>query len=168
MVSYHGYWQYENIIQAEPIPKKSECRIKTSTISGYLETQPNYKLFQWMVRLADMEKKMGDEQFDSTLFLVNDENLLKQFGSENFFINMDKHTAIHILGAHLLTRQIHKKTLASQRLTKIYTKNLKTELIFLNNYGEITINNKANLIDADIDRSNGVIHLIDQLLIPVF
>lgn len=168
MVSYHGYWQYHNIIQAEPIQHKEVCRISPNTISGYINSHQGYKLFGWMIKLAEMELKMGNEQFDQTLFLVNDENLRQQFGNDEFFINMDKHKAIHILGAHLLNKKIHKRTLESQRLTKLFTKNQQTELMFLNNYGDITINNIARLIEADIKLQNGVIHIIDRLLLPVF
>lgn len=167
MVSYHGYWQYENIIQAEPIKQKAVCHISSNTISGYIHTHPGYQLFGWMIKLAEMELKMGNEQFDQTLFLVNDENLRKQFGNDEFFINMDKHQAIHILGAHLLNKKIHKKTLESQRLTKLFTKNQQVELMFLNNYGDITINNIAHLVEADIRLQNGVIHIIDRLLCGV-
>ena len=98
MVSYHGYWQYQDIIQANPIPKE-KCIINSNSIAGFL-ANPNYTLFRWMMKLADMELKMGNEQFQSTLFLVNDENLRKQFGSDEFFLKMDKHKAVHILGAH--------------------------------------------------------------------
>jgi uncharacterized surface protein with fasciclin (FAS1) repeats len=167
MVSYHGYWTYQNIIQAEAKQPKETCRINVNTISGYIASKPNYTLFQYMIKLADMELKMGNEQFDATLLLVSDENLRKQF-SDDFFINMDKHKAIHILNAHLLNHRIHKKTLMSQRLSKIYTKNLKTEIYFLNNQGKITINNMATLLQEDIDLQNGVIHIIDRLVGPVF
>ena len=168
MVSYSGYWQYQNIIQADPIPKKEKCYIPDNSISGYLHGHPDFRLFLWMIKLAEMELKMGNEQFDSTLFVVRDKDLLQQFGGEQYFINMDKHTAIHTLNAHLLNRKIHKKTLQSQRLTKIFTKNQSTELYFLNNYGEITINNMAKLVDEDIQVGNGVIHIIDKLLSPIF
>ena len=169
MVSYHGYWQYQHNIQADNVPKKDVCRIPINTISGYIHSNPDYQLFGWIIKLAEMELKMGDEQFDQTLFLVNDKNLRAQFGNDDsFFINMDKHQAIHILGAHLLNKKIHKKTLESQRLTKLFTKNQKTELMFLNNYGDITINNMARLIESDIKLQNGVIHIIDRLLLPVF
>ena len=170
MVSYHGYWQYQDIIQANPVPKKDVCRIPLNTISGFIHSRSGeYQLFGWMIKLVDMELKMGHEQFDQTLFLVNDANLRAQFGNDDsFFINMDKHQAIHIVGAHLLNKKIHKKTLESQRLTKLFTKNQQTELMFLNNYGDITINNMARLVEADIKLQNGVIHIIDRLLLPVF
>lgn len=170
MVSYHGYWQYQNIIQADSVPKKDICRIPLNTISGFIHSQSNkYQLFGWIIKLAEMELKMGNEQFDHTLFLVNDENLRAQFGNDDsFFINMDKHQAIHILYAHLLNKKIHKKTLESQRLTKLFTKNQQTELMFLNNYGDITINNMSRLVEPDIKLQNGVIHIIDRLLLPVF
>ena len=170
MVSYHGYWQYQNIIQADPVPKKDVCRIPLNTISGFIHSRSGeYQLFGWMIKLADMELKMGHEQFDQTLFLVNDANLRAQFGNDDsFFINMDKHQAVLIVGAHLLNKKIHKKTLESQRLTKLFTKIQQTELMLLNNYGDITINNTARLVVADIKLQNGVIHIIDRLLLPVF
>jgi uncharacterized surface protein with fasciclin (FAS1) repeats len=58
--------------------------------------------------------------------------------------------------------------LESQRLTKIFTKNQSTELYFLNNYGEITINNMAKMIQEDIKVGNGVIHIIDKIISPIF
>ena len=81
---------------------------------------------------------------------------------------MDKNQAYNILYAHLLNKKIHKKTLMSQRLTKIYTKNEKTQIIFLNNYGDITLNNMSKLIKEDIRLQNGVIHVVDHLILPVF
>ena len=89
MVSYSGYWQYQNLIQADPIPQKEKCYISENSISGYLQRHPDFKLFQWMIKLADMELKMGNEQFDSTLFVVPDQYLVRQFGSEQYFIDMD-------------------------------------------------------------------------------
>jgi uncharacterized surface protein with fasciclin (FAS1) repeats len=168
MVSYSGYWQYQNIIQAEPIQKKEKCYVPDNSITGYLHGHPDFRIFSWMIKLADMELKMGNEQFDSTLFAVRDADLLRQFGGEGFFTGMDKQKAIHILNAHLLNRKIHKKTLESQRLTKIFTKNQSTELYFLNNYGEITINNMAKMIQEDIKVGNGVIHIIDKIISPIF
>ena len=168
MVSYSGYWTYQNIIQAESVPNKESCKIKSDTISGYLKEHPGYQLFSWMIKKADMELKMGNEQFDATLFVVNDENLRKQFGSDDFFLCMDKNKAYNILYAHLLNRKISKQTLMSQRLTKIYTKNEKTEIMFLNNYGDITLNNMSNLVKENIKLQNGIIHEIDRLLLPVF
>ena len=56
----------------------------------------------------------------------------------------------------------------SQRLTKIYTKNEKTEIMFLNNYGDVILNNMSNLVKENINLQNGIIHEIDRLLLPVF
>jgi uncharacterized surface protein with fasciclin (FAS1) repeats len=168
MVSYSGYWTYQNIIQAEPVPNKEVCQIKSNTISGYLKQHPDYQLFSWMIKKADMDLKMGNEQFDATLFVVNDDNLRQQFGSDDFFLRMDKNKAYNILYAHLLNRKISKHTLMSQRLTKIYTKNEKTEIMFLNNYGDVTLNNMSRLVKENIKLQNGIIHEIDRLLLPVF
>ena len=44
MVSYHGYWTYQNIIQAEAKQPKETCRINVNTISGYIASKPNYTL----------------------------------------------------------------------------------------------------------------------------
>lgn len=173
MVSYYGSsFTYKHLVQADPIQKPEICYAKRDTISGYIVAHPDFKLFGWMIKKADMELKMGNEQFDATLFAVSDQDLYRQFGSkenaENFFIKMDKHYAYNILYAHLLNHKIHKKTLMNQRLTKLFTKNEKTEIYFLNNYGDITINNMAHLIKEDIVLSNGIIHFIDALLGPVF
>lgn len=167
MVSMHGYFQYQHIIQADPIPKKEKCIIKDNTIAGFIHKN-NYKLFGWMIKLAEMELKMGNEQFDSTLFLVSDEDLRKQFGQDDkFFIQMDKNKAIKILNAHLLVRKIHPNTLMSQRLTKLFTKNESTQIMCLHNKGSLTFNNMANLLSS-VEVENGVIHIIDRLLLPVF
>ena len=172
MVSYSGYWQYQNIIQAEAVPKKEVCYARRDTISGYLADHPEFQLFHWIIKKADMDRKMADEQFNATLFAVTDTNLYQQFGSkeaaESYFVKLDKNQAYNILYAHLLERKIHKKTLMGQRLTKLFTKNEKTELYFLNNYGDITINNLAHLVQSDLEFSNGIIHIVDRLLIPVF
>jgi len=167
MVSMHGYFQYQHIIQADPIPQEEKCIIHENSITGFIHKN-NYKLFGWMIKLAEMELKMGNEQFDSTLFLVNDENLRKQFGQDDqFFLSMDKHKAVHIINAHLLNRKIYPKTLMSQRLTKLFTKNESTQIMCLHNKGSLTFNNMANLLSS-VEVGNGVIHLIDRLLLPVF
>jgi uncharacterized surface protein with fasciclin (FAS1) repeats len=164
MVSYSNYWQYQNIVQAEP-ERKVICVRDSKSIMGILESSKNnFSFFIWMIKKAEMDDKMYHELFDSTLLLVSDENLRNQVG-EDFFTSMDKNTALNILNIHLLNRKIHKQTLESQRLTKIYTKNKKTEIIFLNNYGNITINNTSKLIAENIHASNGLIHIIDKLLI---
>lgn len=167
MVSYHGYFQYQNIIQAEPIEKKEKCYIKKDTISGYLQNHPEFKLFNWIIKKADMELKMGNEMFNSTIFIVDDNNLLKQFGSEDFFTSLDKNQAFNILNSHIINRKIHKETLYNQKLSKIFTKNEKTQFYFLNNNGLISINNSSK-IKEDLILSNGIIYIIDKLILPIF
>jgi len=171
MVSYSNYWAFQNILQAEKDEKKDTFKIRPDTIAGFLH-QPNFEYFDWIVKKADMELKMAHEQFDSTLFVVDNNYLIKQFNNkerlEHFLKNLDKNNAVNLLNAHILNRQIYKKTLLSQRLTKVYTKNNKTELMFLNNNGHMTINNKSNLLKEDIQLSNGLIHIVDQLFFPIF
>jgi len=166
MVSYSGYWQYQDIIQAER-PAKKVCIYNQNTIMGYISSNPDYTLFTWMIKKAEMDLKMYHELFDSTLFIVNDANLRKQVG-EDAFVTMDKNTAINLLNAHLLDKKIHKKTLMSQRLTRIFTKNQKTEIMFLNNNGNVTLNNMSKLIKEDIIVSNGVMHEVEYLILPFF
>ena len=166
MVSYSNYWSFQNIVQAEKDEKKEVCRIDENSVSGFLH-KDQFKYFEWIVKKADMLLKLAHETFESTLFVVDDEHLIKQFDTqenlEDFLRSLDKNDVVNLLNSQMLNRRIHHQTLLSQRLTKVYSKNRKTELMFLNNNGHITINNKSNLLQSDIKLSNGLIHIVDHL-----
>ena len=70
--------------------------------------------------------------------------------------------------ADVLFHHLVDKTLASTAIPEIeiFTSILGDDILLTNEGGTIQINETATIIIADIEASNGVIHVIDQVVIP--
>jgi hypothetical protein len=168
MVSYQGYWQYRDLLQTYDLPDKqktllSEPCYPKDTVMGFL-TQPDYTIFKYIAQVAQLDVRMAQELFTSTLFVCDDKTLLDQYG-ESFFMNLDRNSCLAILNYSIIPRILTMKTLKSLVMAKLDTKNAKSEINFYNNKGTMTLNGYINML-GEVGCSNGVVQKINGLLIP--
>jgi uncharacterized surface protein with fasciclin (FAS1) repeats len=168
MTSSHGYWTYQDLIQTydlsdiRRVPPKNPT-YSSDTIMGYVN-HDEFKIFKFLVKTAQMDEKMDQYSFNSTLFICKDEDLLKNY-PEEFFMKLDRNSARTLLNYHILVRQIDLKSLLGSRASKIDTKNPRSEIEVSCKNGTVLLNNQAYVI-KEVSRSNGIIFIIDNLLIP--
>jgi hypothetical protein len=104
----------------------------------------------------------------STLFIADDETLKRQLGEE-FFMKLDRNSALKLLNLHILPRVVGKKTMLGRRVAVLDTKNSSSQISMMNNKGQISLislNKKFNIISEEIRKNNGIIYVLDGFFIP--
>jgi uncharacterized surface protein with fasciclin (FAS1) repeats len=169
MVSYYGNWTYNDLIQTYDLPEKRSIlnkspKYQSDSIMGFLTKDSRYSIFVYMIKLAQLDLRMDQEQFKSTLFVCDDYTLLQTY-PEEFFMNLDRNTALTIINFNIIPRLVTHNSLNSITLAKLDTKNPRSEIILFKKNGQIILNGQAKLIE-EYQQSNGVIQVIDGLLLP--
>ena len=85
---------------------------------------------------------------------------------ESVFVNMDLVTARNIIQASTLENRITSEILKDSKCSFFTTMNKYNRLSVKNNNINIILNNNINVIQTDIICTNGIIHIIDSLIIP--
>jgi uncharacterized surface protein with fasciclin (FAS1) repeats len=169
MVSYHGYWNYQDLVQSYDLndtrrfPEKE--KYDKNSVYGIIRDQPNYKIFTHLLRVSTLDKKADNPQFDATIFICNDDLLTKYYGDE-FFMNMDRNKALNLLNFHTLNRKIGKKTLLNQNGSSLQTKREESQIMIDVLDKQLIINRQAKVVGDEMKATNGLIYIIDNLLIP--
>ena len=173
MTASHGYWTYYDIIQGYELTDKrimpnKEPSYYSFSIAGFLNTNPNFKYFMYLLKTAQTDKLANEQEYNTTLFICDDDTIRKMYGEE-FIMNLDRNTARKLLNLHSLPKIIHKKTLLGRRVAVLDTKDFESELTITNNKGDITLmsgNTRRKIISEEIEMANGLIYVLDGLLIP--
>lgn len=169
MVSYSGYWTYKDLIQTYELPDKkptllNEPSYPEDSVMGFL-SQPEYSIFKYLTQVAQMDIRMSQSLFTSTVFVCDDENLKEQYG-EDFFMKLDRNAALSIINYSIIPRIMTLKTLESVRMAKLDTRNPKNQINFLNKDGTLVLDGHIVML-GQVGRSNGIIQKVSGLLIPV-
>lgn len=135
-----------------------------NTLTGIINNNPDFSKFKYILNLANLEGIYSDSQANVTLFVPSD-NALKNIDN-NVFINMDISTARHIVKSSTLRRRIPASVLMASPASWLITKDPPNRLFVTNMNNIISINNNINIIHSNIFASNGIIHVIDNLIWP--
>ena len=135
------------------------------TISGVINTHPDFKRFKYILKLSGLEGIYGDIQTNRTIFVGSDMFLNKKI-SENIYTNMDRATARNIIIGGSLNRRIPSSILNDSPASYFNTIDPNNRILITNNLDNIKLNSNINVIHKDIICANGIIHVIDNLLIP--
>jgi uncharacterized surface protein with fasciclin (FAS1) repeats len=176
MTASHGYFAYKDLVQTY---SKDDLRYIPSTpyiynkdsVAGLLQ-QPDFSIFAYLFRTAKMDVIADQEQFRSTLFVCPDAILRRQFGGDDFFMNLDRNSIVKLLNLHILPRSFNEVSLRSRQLSILNTREPSAKLTLINNGKETPLeidaarNKGCRVISAEIQRSNGMVYVIDQLLLP--
>lgn len=176
MTASHGYFEYKDLVQTYSkgdlryIPSAPYIYDKDS-VAGLLQ-QPDFSIFAYLFRTAKMDVIADQEQFRSTLFVCPDAILRKQFGGDDFFMNLDRNSIIKLLNLHILPRSFNEASLRSRRLSILTTRDPIAKLTLINNGAEMPLqidaarNKGCRIISREISQNNGMVYVIDQLLLP--
>jgi uncharacterized surface protein with fasciclin (FAS1) repeats len=169
MVSIGPNSQSFNMSHMWHIPDLRRCKTQENeplpnSLWSVIQSNPDFSKFKYMVELAKFESIFNDLQANFTLFIPSDQALIGI--NENIFINMDDSTARHIIKTSTLERKIPSEILEASPASYFITRSAPNKL-FITNISNITyINNCINIIYKDWECSNGIIHVIDKLILP--
>lgn len=176
MTSSHGYFAYRDLVQTyskqdlryTPAP---EYIYNKNSISGFLQ-QKDFSIFAYLFRAAKMDVLADQEQFKSTLFVCPDEILRKQFGGDDFFMNLDRGSIVKLINMHTLTSPFNEMSLRTRKLAILNTRDPISKLTLINNGPNQLLeidaarNKGCRIISPEMKCNNGVVYVIDQLLLP--
>lgn len=181
MTSASGYYPYLDLVQTYSVDDlryipSPHHTYQPNTISGFLQQSNDFRIFFYLLKIAKLDGIANQSQFNSTLFVCPDKILKQQFGGDDFFMNLDRDSALKLITFHILPYKVNAETLRKQTLSILKTKNQSSLLTLINNgnHFPICINgpshptspNKAHIISDEIMLGNGMIYVIDSCLLP--
>jgi uncharacterized surface protein with fasciclin (FAS1) repeats len=143
------------------LPEEKQC---PTSISGIIEQNSNFSKFKYILELSGLKGIYNASQADFTLLVPSDKSLSNI--PEGIFLNMDNATARHIVQSSTLRRRIPIELLEDSPAAYFQTKVPHNPLFITNMNGITYINNSIRIIQSNIEGSNGIIHVIDNLIIP--
>ena len=173
MTSCQGTNTYKDLIQAYDLADLKRCPPKSpsydqQSVMGFLSSNKNFKIFSYLLKIANADIIANQREFMSTLFVADDETLTKQLG-ESFFMNLDRNSALKLVNLHILPRVVTKNTMMGRRVAVLDTKNPQSQISMMNNRGNISLislNKKFNIISDEIRKNNGIVYVLDGLFVP--
>lgn len=134
-----------------------------NSIMNHIDTHPQLTKFRKVVNRAGMNAQLSQNEANFTLFTPLDQ-YLKQ--PDSYFDNMDDGLARQILSASLMDRKIDGYLLQSSPVSYFTTKNPHMRMYITNISDQTRLNQSANVVKFDIPADNGIIHFIDNLIVP--
>jgi len=135
-----------------------------NSISDIINNSHQFSRFSYILKLSKLEYTYGQQEANFTLFIPTDKSI--QHIPEAVFTNMDIATARNIVKASTVNRKISIDVLRDSPASYILTENLPNRLLVTNINGETYINNNNRLVGFQAHATNGIIHVVDSLLIP--
>ena len=140
----------------------------TNNYKDLIQAYDLVDLKRYPCKVANTDIIANQKEFMSTLFVADDDTLKKQLGEE-FFMKLDRNSAIKLVNLHILPRIVGKNTLLGRRVAVLDTKNPSSKISMMNNNGNISLislNKKFNIISEEIRRNNGNLYVLDGFFIP--
>ena len=150
-------------LQGPCLPK---LKVAEDSIMGIIQRNPDFSEFHKVVKLARMEGRLGDPQFNSTIFIPSDKYLRHLYG-QCFLDNMDDGTASQVVKFSTLDKVLDRALLQSSPSSWFITQNKISRLYVSNMNGHTVLNQCVNVVHFDMQASNGLIHVVDDFLAPV-
>lgn len=155
----HMYTFTNDWVQTKPL---SVCA-KPGSILDFVLNNPNLSRFYEILNKSNMSFEFNDNPMKMTLFVVPDEFMPT---NPAFYQNMDRGTARRIISMMTMNKQISGTLLVSCPSAYYSTLNKDQRIYIINTKEQTIINNVANIITYDIVCQNGVIHVLNRLLLP--
>jgi len=144
--------------------KKPHLCVHQNTIYNYIRDNPNFSRFKKIIERARNMGQLNEVQADVTIMIPEDKYL--EHLPQEFFDKMDDGLARHILWASCINRKIDKKLITSSPVAYYYTQNPEMRMYVTNINGRTQINNCMNIVKYDINLDNGIIHIVNGLIVP--
>jgi len=144
-----------------PLPQEIDYE---NSLSYIISNHPNLKKFRYILRKSGLNGKYNDAKANLTLFVPED----AAFGdlNDSFLVNLDLLTCRNIVKTLTLNNKLTSDILSDNPCSYFITQNSPNKLFISNVNGETYLNRDIRIIEKDIMARNGIIHIIDGLLIP--
>lgn len=144
--------------------KNSSREIDENSIFGYIDRTPEFSKFKAIIKRAKLVGQLQDIQANCTILVPRDEDLSNI--PKEYLNNMDVGLARHIVTASIINNKIDRYLITSSPVTYLYTRNPDMRM-YVENIGMYTrINNCAVVREYDLKCTNGIIHVVSNLIVP--
>jgi transforming growth factor-beta-induced protein len=159
-----------HVIDKVIVPRKLDLPIANPTILEIASSLDDFSTLVAAVKFVGLEDALANKD-QLTAFAPTNEafgRLLEQLGltAEELFVEENKPLIKSILLYHLASHPYYASTV----VTKEKIKTLAREKAYIKTDNGVQIGNDmngyANIIATDIDASNGVIHVLDEVIVP--
>ena len=144
-----------------PLPELTYCK---GSITYIINERPDFSKFKYILNLAKLDGIYNDMQANFTVFVPSDKAL--SHINNNVFVNMNVLTARAIVKSSTLNRKITSAILSDSPSSWFHTLDPRNRLLVTSMNDRTFLNNTINVIHKDMQSSNGIIHVIDELLWP--
>ena len=155
--------------------KNNNLTFTEGSIIDRISKEPKFSKFFYMIKLGALAGMLDSYTNTYTLF-VPDDNAFPF--SDDVLINMDKYTAKETVLYHMLPAKVPLSLLLSSNgmyletkinnsiNSKIFSKRLLLQEGPFITKSRVILNNASYIIYPDIPNNNGIIHVINKILIP--
>lgn len=160
--NYTHMWSFPDLRGPE---EKHVLATRPDSMFNFLYKNPEFSKFTKIIQKALMAGQYDNYDANFTLFAPKDESLKSV--PQEFFDNMDTGLAKQIVDASTLPRKIDKKALISSPVSYIVTRDSTYRMYVTNISGKTRINNLAEVVEYDNMLNGGIIHVVDNLIMPM-
>jgi uncharacterized surface protein with fasciclin (FAS1) repeats len=143
--------------------QRAKAPIEPNSLMGVINNTSKFSFFKYIIEKAMMCDILSSSQADFTIFVPDNSAFL-----EKDIEDMDVSLARHIVRASTLDRKISSELLEDSVVSYFTTKDPSNRLLIRNFNGDTFLNDYAKIIYKDIITSNGIIHVVDTLIIPEY
>lgn len=145
--------------------KPPEYTANENTVAWYLLNNKEVSLFAHIVKRSGMMNLFSGSLNNSTLFIPTD-SYIKNPKVLNFIKNIDVGDARQIVNASTMNNILNSDIMRSVPNAYYTTRNPHMRAYIFNVSGDTYINDTIKIVQSDICLKNGMIHILDNLIIP--
>jgi uncharacterized surface protein with fasciclin (FAS1) repeats len=149
----------------EAAPSLEEQQVEaTPSIAEIAASSDDFEILTAALATAELDTVLSNEDISVTVFAPTDDAFaaLPAGALDALLLPENRDQLIQLLSYHVVEGEVRSKDLTSGEVGTLAGSPLT---IMVGN--EIVTINQANVITADIEASNGVIHVIDSVLLPM-
>ncbi len=156
----------EETVEAETLESESESaeaemNTEEYTIAELTGSSDSFEILAAALAAADLTETLGQEG-PYTIFAPTDDafEALPEGAIEQLLLPENKDVLIQILSYHVVPGALFSDSLETGDVTSVEGSDIAVEV------GDVVTVNNANVLVADVEASNGVIHIIDRVILP--
>ena len=170
MVSIHGYDQgyvYESMGSRPDlfgVVKRFAPTNPTSIASGIFKGRDT-QIFKFILHQSGLIDLLDDPLANLTVFVPVDSAIERKW-DEQVINNLDRYTARNIVLYSCFDGYLDMRALRSDLEQYINTR-IPGQRLHVINYNETVLDRKATVIRGDVRFGNGIVHVVDDILVPL-
>ncbi|HSM82386.1 MAG TPA: fasciclin domain-containing protein [Nodosilinea sp.] len=148
----------------QPMDAEQPAAATDLSIADIAASDENFEILTAAIEAAGLTEVLSDSELSITVFAPTDDafDALPEGALEELLLPENRDQLAQILSYHVVDGEVRSTDLASGEVDTLSG----APIMVMVGEESVTIN-EANVVTADIEASNGVIHVIDSVLMPM-